>query len=220
MVGKRPFAALHGKEKASCSGNGREIIFPAAFPPARAALPSPPMPDVLRAHLGALAAKARQAAGRAAAGIFSPLSKSGWCFCRGAAVVRLEQAGNVHPERTGHAVPAACRDALGPLVERARPASAFCSTLPRLEGDIAWQGGPPFLAAHARKHHQHAWQAGRAMAQDAMLRPGALAFSTASAFRAQGSARRRGCGSITMHGRPYSCNISVLLPARCTVQSR
>ena len=62
---------------------------------------------MLRAHPGALAAGA--AGGRAGGGGDIPalFQKAAGAFRSGAAVVRFEQAGNVHPERTGHAVPAA-----------------------------------------------------------------------------------------------------------------
>ena len=62
--------------------------------------------------------------------------------------------------------------------------------------------------------------AAKRMAQDAMLRPGAFAFSTASASGHREASAPPRTGSITMHGRPYSCNISYCSRARCTVQSR
>ena len=53
------------------------------------------------------------------------------------------------------------------------------------------------------------------MAQDAMLRLGAFAFSTASASGHREASAPPRTGSITMHGRPYSCNISYCSRARC-----
>ena len=48
----------------------------------------------------------------------------------------------------------------------------------------------------------------------------AFAFGTASASGHREASAPPRTGSITMHGRPYSCNISYCSRARCTVQSR
>ena len=188
-----PFLALHGKRKslmqfilheAFCALRG--IIFPAAFSSsARSFAISSGMPIFAAGAAG----------GRAGGGGDIPafFQKAAGAFCRGAAVVRFEQAGNVHPERTGHAVPAArAGDALGPLVDAHGPGERVLLGLcQRLEGRHRGKVVRKlFLAAHARKHHQHARQAGReADGPGRNAAAGRLRLQHRLGLRAQGSQR-------------------------------
>ena len=142
-----------------------------------------------RAHLP----QARQAAGRAMAGISRLFQKAVGAFRRGAAVVRFEQAGDIHPNGQGMQYRQPVQGMRwARLSMRTARVSAFCSDfVSGLEGRHRGKVVRKlFLAAHARKHHQHARQAGReADGPGRNAAAGRLRLQHRLGLRAQGSQR-------------------------------